>query len=164
MIAATLILLVAFGSVIAMGLPIVTALFGLGIAIGVIDLFSNSLVVPTFGTQLAAMIGLGVGVDYAQFIVARYRSALHDGTDSRAAIAPALRDPVAVVLAGATVVVSLLGMMLLGESFVYGLARTAAATNSRRPCSSDIRPYPRRMPPVMPGMRRPGNSRAQVSR
>ena len=71
--AAIVILLLAFGSAIAMGLPIVTALFGIGIGYAVVAFVSHGLVVPTFGPALAAMIGIGVGIDYALFIVTRYR-------------------------------------------------------------------------------------------
>jgi putative drug exporter of the RND superfamily len=79
--AAIVILLLAFGSAIAMGLPIVTALFGIGIGYAVVAFVSHGLVVPTFGPALAAMIGIGVGIDYALFIVTRYRQALHDGAE-----------------------------------------------------------------------------------
>ena len=80
----------AFGSVIAMGLPIVTALFGIGVGVGVVALLSRVLIVPTFGTELAAMIGIGVGIDYALFIVTRYRQGLAEGRDPRAAVVRAL--------------------------------------------------------------------------
>ncbi|MGH9288103.1 MAG: MMPL family transporter [Acidimicrobiales bacterium] len=121
--AAIVILLVAFGSAIAMGLPVVTALFGIGISYAVVAVVSHGLVVPTFGPALAAMIGLGVGIDYALFIVTRYRQALNDGAEPRAAVVHAVdTSGRAVLFAGCTVVISLLGMMLLGVSFVYGLA------------------------------------------
>jgi putative drug exporter of the RND superfamily len=121
--AAVVILLIAFGSAIAMGLPIVTALFGIGISYAVVAFLSHGLVVPSFGPQLAAMIGLGVGIDYALFIVTRYRQALDDGAGPRAAVIHAIdTSGRAVLFAGCTVVISLLGMMLLGVSFVYGLA------------------------------------------
>ncbi len=127
-LAAIVILLLAFGSVIAMGLPIMTALFGIGVGIGVIDLFSRTVVVPTFGTELAAMIGIGVGIDYALFIVTTYRQRLHDGDEPRDAVANALTTSGrAVLFAGCTVVISLLGMLLLGASFVYGLSFGAIA-------------------------------------
>jgi RND superfamily putative drug exporter len=127
-LAAIIILLVAFGSLIAMGLPILTALLGIGVAIGIIDLFSRVVTVPTFGTELAAMIGLGVGIDYALFIVTTYRQRLHEGQEPRASTVFALATSGrAVVFAGCTVVISLLGMMLLGASFVYGLAFGAIA-------------------------------------
>jgi RND superfamily putative drug exporter len=127
-LAAIVILLVAFGSVIAMGLPILTALVGIGIGIGIIDLFSHVVTVPTFGTELAAMIGIGVGIDYALFIVTTYRQRLHEGADPREATVRALATSGrAVLFAGCTVVISLLGMMLLGASFIYGLAFGAIA-------------------------------------
>ncbi len=71
--AAILILLISFGSFSAMGLPIATALLGLGAGIGVINLASHVIDMPSFATELALMIGLGVGVDYALFIVTRFR-------------------------------------------------------------------------------------------
>ena len=121
--AAIIILLVAFGSVIAMGLPIITALFGIGIGFAVISILSHGVVVPTFGPQLAAMIGIGVGIDYALFIVTRYREGLAEGRDPRAAVTHSLdTSGRAVLFAGCTVVISLLGMLFLGASFVYGLA------------------------------------------
>ena len=113
--AAIIILLVAFGSVIAMGLPIITALFGIGIGFAVISILSHGVVVPTFGPQLAAMIGIGVGIDYALFIVTRYREGLAEGRDPRAAVTHSLdTSGRAVLFAGCTVVISLLGMLFLG--------------------------------------------------
>ncbi len=127
-LAAIIILLVAFGSFIAMGLPIVTALFGIGAGVGVVALISRVLVVPTFGTELAAMIGIGVGIDYALFIVTRYRQGLAEGRDPRGAAVRALdTSGRAVLFAGTTVVISLLGMLLIGQPFVYGLAFGAIA-------------------------------------
>jgi RND superfamily putative drug exporter len=127
--AAILILLIAFGSIIAMGLPIVTALFGIGVGYAMVAFVSHALVVPTFGPQLAAMIGIGVGIDYALFIVTRYRQALDEGVEPRTAVIHAIdTSGRAVVFAGCTVVISLLGMLLLGVSFVYGLAFSAIAS------------------------------------
>ena len=68
-------LLLTFGSLTAMGLPIVTALFGLGTGLGVIALFTHVVDTPNFSSELAAMIGLGVGIDYALFILTRFREA-----------------------------------------------------------------------------------------
>jgi RND superfamily putative drug exporter len=122
-LAAIIILLIAFGSVVAMGLPIMTALFGLGAGIALIDLVSHVVTVPTFATELAAMIGIGVGIDYALFILTRYRQGLHDGEAPEEAIILALATAGrAVLFAGTTVIISLFGMMLMGLSFVYGLA------------------------------------------
>ena len=74
--AAIIIMLLAFGSVVAMGLPIITALVGIGAGYGVVALISHLLIDPSFGPELMAMIGLGVGIDYALFIVTRYRQGL----------------------------------------------------------------------------------------
>jgi RND superfamily putative drug exporter len=122
-IAAIFILLFAFGSLVAMGIPLLTALFGLIIGVGLIDLVSHLVTMPTFATELAVMIGLGVGIDYALFIVTRFRQGLHDGVDPEGAIIIALATSGrAVLFAGTTVIISLFGMMLMGLSFVYGLA------------------------------------------
>ena len=128
LLAAIVILLIAFGSVLAMGLPIVTALFGLGVGFAVVQLLSHVTSVPEFTTQLAAMIGIGVGIDYALFIVTRYRQGLHDGLDPETATVTAIDTAGrAVVFAGLTVVISLLGMLLMGIEFVGGLGVGAAA-------------------------------------
>ncbi len=121
-LAAVVILLLTFGSVIAMGLPILTALFGVAAAFGALDLLSHGLVTPTFSPELAAMVGIGVGIDYALFVVTRYRQALHDGSGPQEAVTVALATSGrAVLFAGCTVVISLVGMFLLGLPFVYGL-------------------------------------------
>lgn len=126
---AIIILLIAFGSVLAMGLPIATALFGIGIGMALIMLIANFASVPEFTPQLASMIGIGVGIDYALFIVTRYRSHLHNGMDPEAATLKAiLTSGKAVLFAGATVVISLLGILLMGFAFVEGLAIGGAAT------------------------------------
>jgi RND superfamily putative drug exporter len=122
-LAAMVILLLAFGSFIAMGLPIVTALVALVIAFALIDFLSHVVTVPTFGTELAAMIGIGVGIDYALFVVTRYRQGLHSGTPPHESAVIALATSGrAVLFAGCTVVISLLGLFLLGVGFVVGLA------------------------------------------
>src|SRR5919201_1815504 len=90
LVAAMIILLIAFGSVLAMGLPIMTALFGIGIGLSLVLLFANFLPVPDFTTEVAAMIGLGVGIDYALFIVTRYRQGLRDGLDPEGAVVLAM--------------------------------------------------------------------------
>jgi putative drug exporter of the RND superfamily len=122
--AAVVVLLISFGSMLAMGLPIVTALLGLGTGLGLIGLLSRALSMPDFSTELALMIGLGVGIDYALFIVTRYREAFRrNGGDVRAAVAEAMNTAGrAVIFAGATVVIALMGMFALGVSFLYGLA------------------------------------------
>jgi RND superfamily putative drug exporter len=127
-LAAIIILLLVFGSFIAMGLPILTALFGIAIAFGVLNFLSHVFVVPTFGGELAALIGLGAGIDYALFITTRYRQGLHDGMTPRDAVGTAMTTTGrAVFFAGCTVVISLFGLFLLGLTFVYGLALGAIA-------------------------------------
>ena len=126
---AMVILLVTFGSVLAMGLPIASALFGIGIGLSLVVLFANFLNVPEFTPQLASMIGIGVGIDYALFIVTRYRQQLHHGLDPEQATMVAITTSgKAVILAGSTVVISLLGILFMGFEFVEGLAIGGAAT------------------------------------
>ncbi|MGH2817224.1 MAG: MMPL family transporter [Actinomycetota bacterium] len=126
---AIVILLITFGSVLAMGLPIASALFGIGIGLSLIMLFANFLSVPDFTPQLASMIGIGVGIDYALFIVTRYRQQLHQGLDPEQATMVAITTSgKAVLFAGTIVVISLLGILLMGFAFVEGLAIGGAAT------------------------------------
>jgi RND superfamily putative drug exporter len=123
LLAAILILLLAFGSVLAMGLPIGTALFGLGVGSGLVGLASHVGSTPEFAPQMAAMIGLGVGIDYALFIVSRYRENLHEGMTPEDATVDAVDSSGrAVLFAGLTVMISLLGLFIIGLSFVRGLA------------------------------------------
>jgi putative drug exporter of the RND superfamily len=128
-LAAMVILLVTFGSVLAMFLPIMMALFGIGIGLSLMFLFANFLNVPDFAPQLASMIGIGVGIDYALFIVTRYRQHLHKHGDPEAAnLAALVTAGRAVLFAGTVVVISILGMLLMGFAFVEGLAVGSAAT------------------------------------
>jgi RND superfamily putative drug exporter len=127
-LAAIVILLISFGSFTAMGLPIATALLGLGAGIGVINLASHIVDMPSFASELALMIGLGVGVDYALFIVTRFRENYRtNGGDVESAVEAALNTSGrAVLFAGATVVIALLGMFALGVSLLNGAAVAAA--------------------------------------
>jgi RND superfamily putative drug exporter len=121
--AAIIIMLVAFGSVVAMGLPIVCALAGVGAGYAVVALVSHLLIDPSYGPELMAMIGLGVGIDYALFIVTRYRHGLGDGLPPRDAVVQAISTAGrAVVFAGTTVLISLLGLFLTGQQYFDGLA------------------------------------------
>jgi RND superfamily putative drug exporter len=126
--AAILILLISFGSFSAMGLPIATALLGLGAGIGVITLASHVVDMPDFASELALMIGLGVGIDYALFIVTRFRENYRrNGGDVQQAVEAAMNTSGrAVLFAGATVVIALLGMFALGVSVLNGAAVAAA--------------------------------------
>jgi RND superfamily putative drug exporter len=122
-LAAIVVLLIAFGSLIAMGLPIVTALVGIGISAAGIGVLANFLSTPDFAPQVAAMIGIGVGIDYALFIVTRYRRALHSAASPEAAVIEAMNTSGrAVVFAGVTVMISVLGILLMGLPFLHGLA------------------------------------------
>jgi RND superfamily putative drug exporter len=126
---AIVILILAFGSVLAMGLPLATAIAGIGLGSMIVTLLSNAITMPSFTSQLAVMIGLGVGIDYALFIVTRYREGLHHGLTTEEASGVAIDTAGrAVLFAGITVVISLLGMLLMNLAFVRGLAIGAAAT------------------------------------
>ncbi len=125
--AAIVVLLLTFGSFVAMGLPIVTALLGLGTAFGLIAIGSHVTTMPDISTELAAMIGLGVGIDYSLFIVTRFRESMRAGSDVREGIVEAMdTSGRAVLFAGITVIVALLGMLVLGVAFLAGLAISSA--------------------------------------
>jgi RND superfamily putative drug exporter len=127
LLAAVVILLLTFGSVVAMGLPLLTALFALGVGLSLVTLGTHVFDTAEFAPQLAAMIGLGVGIDYALFILTRFRNGLDEGLESRdAAIAAIDTAGRAVLFAGVTVIIALMGMLLLGLSFLYGVAMAAA--------------------------------------
>ncbi len=127
-LAAIVIMLLAFGSVVAMGLPIITALFGIAVAFAVLDLLSRVVTTPVFAPEIMAMIGLGVGIDYALFVVTRYRQGLAEGREPRGAVGVALATSGrAVVFAGTTVILSLMGLFLLQLPFMRGLAIGAIA-------------------------------------
>jgi len=126
---AIIVLILSFGSVLAMGLPIGVALFGVGVGTSIVALFSHVATVPDFATTLGAMIGIAVGIDYALFIVTRYRENLKAGmTYEESVVASMDTAGRAVLFAGVTVVVSLLGMLLIGLAFVSGLGIGAATT------------------------------------
>ncbi|MGH2599374.1 MAG: MMPL family transporter, partial [Dehalococcoidia bacterium] len=128
LIAAIIILLVAFGSVFAMALPVATALFGIGAGIAIITIMTRFLATPEFTTATAAMIGIGVGIDYALIIVTRYRQGLHDGLEPREAVTLALdTSGRAVLFAGLTVVISLLGIFLMDLDFMRAVAVAAVS-------------------------------------
>jgi len=123
---AAFILLLAFGSALAMGLPIVTALFGLGIGATLGGIASRVLETPEWAATVATMIGLGVGIDYSLFIITRYRQSLAGGLTPREAIITAMGTAGrAVLFAGGTVVISLLGMLTMGLSYLNGVAGSA---------------------------------------
>jgi len=129
LLVAIIILLVAFGSVVAAGMPIVVALVGLTMGQMGVLLVANVLDVATFAPTLAAMIGLGVGIDYALFVMNRYRQALlHGHEPKRAAMEAVETAGRAVLFAGSTVIIALLGLFVLGINFFNGLAVGASVT------------------------------------
>ena len=127
--AAAVVLLIAFGSFLAMGLPILTALLGIGGGLSLIALLGHIFPAPSFSPIIAAMIGLGVGVDYALFIVTRFREGLLAGRAPEDATVIAMRTAGRTVLiAGATVVIGMMGLLVLRQPLLTGVAVAAAAT------------------------------------
>ena len=120
---AIIVLIFAFGSVLAMGLPIGVALAGIASGSILAGLLSKVVDMPDFTSTIGVMIGLGVGIDYALFIVTRFRENLHKGHSIEESTMIAMNTAGrAVVFAGSTVVVSLLGMLIMQLSFISGLA------------------------------------------
>jgi len=126
---AIVILLVAFGSVVAAGMPIVVALFGLAMGQMLVLFVARFMDVATFAPTLAAMIGLGVGIDYALFVLNRFRQAVLAGHSAKAAALESVNTAGrAVQFAGITVIFALLGLFVLGIGFFNGLSLAAAVT------------------------------------
>ncbi len=126
-VAAMLVLLIAFGSLLGMVFPLVIALFGIGVGLAILTFLTHILNTPEFAPQLATMIGIAVGIDYALFIVTRFREGLRAGLDPEAASANSMRTAGrTVVFAGIIVVISLLGMLFMRFNFLEGLAVGAA--------------------------------------
>ena len=125
---AAIVLLIAFGSVVAAGLPLVIALVGLGISSGgLIVLLANVVDVPDWTTAVSGLIGIGVGVDYALLVLTRFRAALHGGQSRHDAVVEAVTTAGrSVILAGGTVVIAVLGLMLTGLPYMYGVAIAAS--------------------------------------
>lgn len=127
LIAAMVILAVVFGSIVAMGMPIVTALFGLTIGLGLITLLSHTMDIPTLAPTMATMIGLGVGIDYALFTVTRHRDHLRDGMAVDESIARATATSGgAIVFAGGTVLIAIASLGLAGIPLVSRLGMTTS--------------------------------------
>ncbi|MCL6301620.1 MMPL family transporter [Streptomyces kronopolitis] len=127
--AAAVVLFLAFGSLAATFLPILTAVAAVGTASAGIALLSHAMTVADFAPMLGMLIGLGVGIDYALFIVTRHRKGLRAGLSvDEAATRAAASSGRAVVFAGATVCIALLGMLVLRLSFLNGVALAASLT------------------------------------
>jgi uncharacterized membrane protein YdfJ with MMPL/SSD domain len=127
LIAAMVILVLAFGSVVAMGMPIATAIVGLAVGLSGIALLGHVVAVPSIAPTLATMIGLGVGIDYALFLVSRHRTHMRDGMDAQASIPLTVATSgSAVVYAGGTVVIALLALGVAQIPLVTSLGYAAA--------------------------------------
>src|ERR687889_1375038 len=126
-LAAAVVLAIAFGSLWATVLPLISAVLALGCGISLIGLLAHAIDIATFAPILATLIGLGVGIDYALFVVTRHRNAITAGRDPEAACISALNTSGrAVLFAGGTVIVALLGLFVLGISFLNGVAVASA--------------------------------------
>jgi RND superfamily putative drug exporter len=127
LIAAAFVLLIAFGSVVAAGLPLLVAVFGLGISAMLIGVLTAFVDTPEFAPAVAGLIGIGVGIDYALLVLTRFRSAFVAGAEVRDAVVEAVSTAGrSVIVAGATVVISLFGLFFMGVSFLYGVALSAS--------------------------------------
>jgi RND superfamily putative drug exporter len=128
-LAAMIVLLISFGSLLAMGLPLVTGLVGIGTGLAIIDLLGHLLPAPAFSPIVATLIGLGVGVDYALFIVTRYRESLHNGGDPEQATVTAIATAGrSVLFAGSTVVIAMMGLFVMRQSLLNATAVAASVT------------------------------------
>jgi RND superfamily putative drug exporter len=127
LLAAFLVLMITFGSLIAAGVPLLTAIFALGATLGLVPVISHLVDTPDFASQLAALIGIGVGIDYALIVVTRYRAEHSRGLSRDDALLLAMDTAGRTVFfAGCTVIIALLGLLLLGLSFLYGAAIASA--------------------------------------
>lgn len=127
-LAAAIVLLIAFGSLVAAGLPLAIALIGLGISSGgLIVLLANVIDVPNWTTAVSGLIGIGVGIDYALLVLTRFRTALKSGKDRHDAVVEAVTTAGrSVLIAGSTVVIAILGLFLTALPYMYGVAIAAS--------------------------------------
>ncbi len=129
LLAAAIVLFAVFGSFFAVLLPLICAGISLGAGVSVVGLMSHAIDIATFTNELSVLIGLGVGVDYALFIVTRYKQALKRGASREDAVVEAIdTSGRAVLFAGVIVCIAMLGMFSLGVGFLYGVAISAAVT------------------------------------
>jgi len=124
---AAIVLLIAFGSIVAVGLPLAIALAGLGISTALIGLLAIVIDVPDWTTAVSGLIGIGVGIDYSLLVLTRFRSALGDGKNEHDAVVEAVTTAGrSVIIAGSTVVIAVLGLFLTGLSYMQGVALSAS--------------------------------------
>jgi len=127
LLAAALVLLIVFGSVVAAGVPLLSAVLALGTTLALVPVISQVVDTPDFASQLAALIGLGVGIDYALIVVTRYRAEHERGLSRDDALLRAMDTAGRTVFfAALTVMIALLGLLLLGLSFLQGAALASA--------------------------------------
>jgi RND superfamily putative drug exporter len=127
LLAAAIVLMITFGSVIAAGVPLLSAILALGTTLALVPVISHVVDTPDFAGQLAALIGLGVGIDYALIVVTRYRAEHARGLTRDEALLLAIDTAGRTVFfAGLTVIIALLGLLLLGLSFMQGAAVASA--------------------------------------
>ncbi len=126
-VAAMIILTLSFGTIVAMGMPIITAIIGLSMALGLIGLLGHIAQIPSIAPTVATMIGLGVGIDYALFLVTRYLALVREGIERPEAVAQAVATAgSAIVFAGMTVVLALLSLAVAGIPLVTALGYSSA--------------------------------------
>ena len=127
LIGGAVVLLIAFGSVVAAGLPLLVAAFGLGISATLMGVVALLVDTPDFAPAVAGLIGIGVGIDYSLLILTRFRAALIGGAEVRDAVVEAVSTAGrSVIVAGLTVVISMFGLFFMGVSFLYGVALSAS--------------------------------------
>jgi RND superfamily putative drug exporter len=127
MLAAAVVLLIAFGSIVAAGLPLAVAAFGLGISTMLIGVLAAVVDVPDFAPAIAGLLGIGVGIDYALLVLTRFRATLNGGTDVEGAVVEAVATAGrSVLVAGTTVLISVLGLFLMGVGYLQGVALSAS--------------------------------------
>jgi len=129
LIAAAFILLIAFGSVVAAGLPLAVALFGLGLSTALIGVLTAVVDIPEWAPAVSSLMGIGVGIDYALLILTRFRTALAAGAARDDAVVEAVATAGrSVIVAGTTVIIALLGLFVVGVSYMSGVAVAAGAS------------------------------------
>ncbi|MFF0445442.1 MMPL family transporter [Streptomyces sp. NPDC004609] len=129
LLAALVILVLMFGTVIAAGLPVITAVFAVGTTVGVMVVATHLVAIADYTPFVMMLVGLGVGIDYALLIFARYRTELVDGrTPERATVAALDAAGRSVFFAGCTVILALLGLVALGLGSLQGMALSVALT------------------------------------
>jgi RND superfamily putative drug exporter len=127
LLGATIVLLIAFGSVVAVGLPIAIAIVGLGISTALIGLLAALIDVPDWTTAVSGLIGIGVGIDYALLVLTRFRASMTEGKSEHDALVEAVTTAGrSVLIAGSTVVIAVLGLFLTGLSYMQGVALSAS--------------------------------------